>query len=51
MRYDDEYRRTNGRWMFQKRTLKFLYYVPAKDYTQALTGTTRVTMGGAPAPR
>jgi hypothetical protein len=50
MRYDDEYRRIAGRWMFQKRTLKFLYYVPAKDYTQALTGTTRVTMGGRSLP-
>jgi hypothetical protein len=50
MRYDDEYRRVDGRWMFQKRTLKFLYYVPAKDYTQALTGTTRVTMGGRSCP-
>lgn len=50
MRYDDEYRRIDGRWVFQKRTLKFLYYVPAKDYTQALTGTTRVTMGGRSLP-
>ena len=50
MRYDDEYCRIDGRWKFQKRTLKFLYYVPAKDYTQALTGATRVTMGGRSLP-
>lgn len=50
MRYDDEYRRVDGRWVFQKRTLKFLYYVPAKDYLHALSGTTRVTMGGRQLP-
>lgn len=50
MRYDDIYRKVDGRWVFQKRTLKFLYYVPAKDYTQALNGTVRVTMGGRNLP-
>lgn len=50
MRYDDEYRRIDGRWLFQKRTLKFLYYVPAKDYVQALNGPMRVTMGGRRLP-
>ena len=46
MRYDDQYRKIDGRWVFQKRTLKFLYYVPVKDYAQALNGRVRVTMGG-----
>jgi ketosteroid isomerase-like protein len=50
MRYDDVYRRIDGRWVFQKRTLKFLYYVPAKDYASALSGPTRVTMGGRSLP-
>lgn len=50
MRYDDVYRRIEGRWLFQKRTLKFLYYVPAKDYAQALTSPVRVTMGGRSLP-
>lgn len=50
MRYDDVYRRVNGRWVFQKRVLQFLYYVPAKDYAQALSGRTRVTMGGRQLP-
>lgn len=50
MRYDDNYRRVDGRWVFQKRVLKFLYYVPAKDYAQALNGTMRVTMGGRKLP-
>ena len=50
MRYDDEYRRIDGRWVFGKRVLQFLYYVPAKDYLHALSGTTRVTMGGRKLP-
>jgi len=50
MRYEDDYRRIDGRWMFRKRVLKFLYYVPAKDYLHALSGRTRVTMGGRALP-
>jgi ketosteroid isomerase-like protein len=50
MRYDDQYRRIDGHWVFQKRVLKFLYYVPAKDYAQVLGGSTRVTMGGRSLP-
>ncbi len=50
MRYDDQYRRIDGHWVFQKRVLKFLYYVPVKDYAQALSGSTRVTMGGRSLP-
>ncbi len=46
MRYDDAYRKIDRRWVFQQRTLKFLYYVPVKDYAQALKGSVRVTMGG-----
>lgn len=46
MRYDDEYRRLDGRWLFQKRVINFLYYVPARDYAQALGSRTRVTVGG-----
>lgn len=50
MRYEDDYVRIDGRWLFQKRVLKFLYYVPAKDYPQALRGPIRVTMGGRQLP-
>ena len=46
MRYNDDYRRVDGRWVFQKRVISFLYYVPAKDYAQALNGPMRFTMGG-----
>ena len=50
MRYEDEYRKAGGRWVFRKRVLKFLYYVPVKDYAQALRGPIRVTMGGRQLP-
>ena len=50
MRYEDEYRKLDGRWVFCKRVLKFLYYVPVKDYAQALRGPIRVTMGGRKLP-
>ncbi len=46
MRYNDDYRRLDGRWVFQKRVISFLYYVPAKDYVEALNGPMRFTMGG-----
>ena len=46
MRYQDDYRRVDGRWVFQKRVISFLYYVPAKDYAQALNSSMRFTMGG-----
>lgn len=46
MRYEDEYRRIDGRWLFAKRTINFLYYVPAKDYLTALNSTERVTVAG-----
>ena len=50
MRYEDDYVRIGARWVFRKRVLKFLYYVPAKDYPQALRGPTRVTIGGRRQP-
>ena len=46
MRYEDEYKRINGRWLFRKRTINFLYYVPAKDYLTALNKRERVTVAG-----
>lgn len=46
MRYEDVYRRVDGRWLFARRTINFLYYVPAKDYLTALNTPTRVTVAG-----
>ena len=42
MKYDDEYRIEDGTWRFAKRTISFLYYVPASEYDGALTQTNRV---------
>jgi ketosteroid isomerase-like protein len=50
MRYADEYRRTNGRWLFSRRVLTFLYYVPAKDYLTALNNPQRFTVSGQRQP-
>ena len=46
MRYVDDYRREDGRWLFAKRVIHFLYYVPAAEYTTGLNETHRVVMGG-----
>ena len=46
MRYEDEYRREGGCWLFSKRTIHFLYYVPADDYSAGLNQTHRVVIGG-----
>lgn len=47
MRYQDIYRRDGGKWRFQKRSIEFLYYVPAKDYPGVFGSEERVTVGGA----
>lgn len=36
IRYQDEYRRHEGRWRFASRMLAFFYYVPAAEYLDAL---------------
>ncbi len=46
MRYADVYRRVGGRWLFARRQINFLYYVPAKDYLQSLTTPARITVSG-----
>ena len=35
IRYDDRYRRHEGRWKFASRSLAFMYYVPTADYLDA----------------
>ncbi len=45
MRYEDNYRRVDGRWLFAKRVIKFLYYVPVSEYGDALKGGPRVVAG------
>ena len=46
MRYHDVYRRVDGRWLFGRRTIRFLYYVPAADYASVFGSTRRVNAGG-----
>ena len=50
MRYQDDYVRLNGRWVFAKRVLSFLYYLPVTEYKQALTSPLRVTIGDRKLP-
>jgi ketosteroid isomerase-like protein len=45
MRYDDVYRRVAGRWLFAKRTIQFLYYVPVSEYPNALSSKARLAVG------
>jgi len=47
MRYLDTYRREAGTWLFARREIQFLYYVPASQYTQSLNQSQRVVMGDA----
>ena len=42
MKYDDNYRRVGGKWLFEKRVLRFLYYVPAAEYLSALNTELRL---------
>jgi ketosteroid isomerase-like protein len=48
LHYDDIYRRHQGQWKFAQRILSFLYFVPAKDYTEALTSPLRMRVTGNP---
>lgn len=46
MRYEDQYRRVDGRWVFARRVLNFLYYVPVEQYPQVFSGPLRITVNG-----
>jgi hypothetical protein len=46
MRYEDKYRRLDGRWVFAKRVLNFLYYVPVAQYPQVFADPMRITVNG-----
>jgi uncharacterized protein (TIGR02246 family) len=45
MRYDDQYLRRDGEWRFRRRTISFLYYVPAAEYPDGLNRTDRLVFG------
>jgi len=42
MKYEDKYRKVDGRWHFEKRVLSFLYYVPVAEYPTALNDERRL---------
>ncbi|MHB9879972.1 nuclear transport factor 2 family protein [Pacificimonas sp. ICDLI1SI03] len=46
MKYDDVYGRQNGLWRFAKRTIHYLYYVPATEYANGLNQDKRVVVNG-----
>jgi hypothetical protein len=46
MRYEDDYQRVDGQWLFAKRLIKFLYYVPVTDYPNTLGTKLRLIVGG-----
>lgn len=46
MRYEDAYRRVDGRWVFARRSISFLYYVPATEFPQVFLSPQRVVLGG-----
>lgn len=50
LRYDDLYRRQEGRWRFADRLLSFVYYVPVEQYAAALGGTDRMRAYDTPRP-
>ncbi|MCB1397888.1 MAG: nuclear transport factor 2 family protein [Rhodobacteraceae bacterium] len=45
LKYDDAYRIEDGAWRISRRAINFFYYVPAGDYTDALTQPERVVIG------
>jgi ketosteroid isomerase-like protein len=50
LRYHDEYRREEGRWRFEVRTLAFFYYVEPQRYQEVMLGTLRNEAYPAPHP-
>lgn len=50
-RYTDSYRKADGRWLFARRHLRFLYAVPAGSYHRSFRDLLRIQWpGGEPLP-
>jgi ketosteroid isomerase-like protein len=50
MRYNDAYRRENGRWHFAHRTINFLYYVPVTEFAGVFKDRNRLSIRGQRMP-
>ena len=50
LRYDDEYRRVDGKWRFSERCLSFFYRLDAADYLKGIISDTPVKGGETPLP-
>ena len=50
MRYYDEYRREQGRWLIARRSIHFLYYVPVTEFSTALKARDRLVVRGQRLP-
>jgi len=50
LRYEDRYRRHEGRWRFADRLLSFMYYVPVEEYAAALGALDRMRAYDSPRP-
>lgn len=50
LRYQDTYRRYEGRWRFADRLIHFLYYVPVQEYAEALGSAYRMRAYGDQRP-
>lgn len=46
-RYDDEYRRVEGRWLFARREMRYQYFAPTDELGRSLSGRERVRVPGA----
>ena len=50
LRYDDQYRRVDGKWRFSERCLSFFYRLDAAEYLQDIVSDTPVKGGETPLP-
>lgn len=50
LRYEDRYRRHEGRWRFAGRLLSFLYYLPAEQYARGFASALRMRAYGDERP-
>ena len=50
-RYDDEYVRLDGRWVFAARTIRFMYNVPFEEMATSFADRRRLRVPGPPSPR